>query len=271
MTITIDAMPTSLPIVLPAGRTIRLRLIFTEDAPVGARFLGEYDDATLYPKGVVVEKTGVQYTSLRASTGVDPATTPATWRSITPLDISALTGWAAELGAGTDVDELDVDTSELASSVITVTFEDTITAARLLDGPQHWDLTYIDPDLGPVSIYAGPAILRRIGEGDGDGVGSDVVVLGRFGPNVVGVVATVAAVGRPGRDGGGGGGGDAFVFSQPTLSTAWTVAHNFGRAPAAVTVTLLSGEIVEPDRADIDVNHTVLTFSIPAAGHAVLI
>lgn len=80
-----------------------------------------------------------------------------------------------------------------------------------------------------------------------------------------------ATLREPAHGGGGGGGADVFTFSQPTPAPTWTIAHNLGHYPAGLTVRLLSGEIVEPERSDLDVNTLNLTFIIPAAGVAELV
>jgi hypothetical protein len=53
--------------------------------------------------------------------------------------------------------------------------------------------------------------------------------------------------------------------------TLWTVAHNLGHHPAGITVVLLSGEVVWPDRDDLDENTSVLTFKTPSAGLATVV
>jgi len=58
---------------------------------------------------------------------------------------------------------------------------------------------------------------------------------------------------------GSGGGGKLYVHTQSAAASSWTVPHNFGQYPSAVLVRLDSGEIVETDRDDLDLNTTVLT------------
>lgn len=85
------------------------------------------------------------------------------------------------------------------------------------------------------------------------------------------VVGIAGPQGIPGTGGGGGGSASVVTFTQSSPSLTWTIVHNLGRAPVAITVTLLAGTIVEPDRQDVDPNTTVLTFSTVAAGTAELI
>lgn len=71
----------------------------------------------------------------------------------------------------------------------------------------------------------------------------------------------------------GSGGGGASVFSWANASSAvWSIAHNLGHHPPAVTVIDLAGNVLTLfDRSDPDVNHTTLTFAAPVAGIAYLI
>lgn len=66
-------------------------------------------------------------------------------------------------------------------------------------------------------------------------------------------------------------GAGVYTHTQDVSDTTWTITHNLGHYPAGITVRLLSGEIVEPDRDDLDINTTVLTFGRTAAGLAELI
>lgn len=69
----------------------------------------------------------------------------------------------------------------------------------------------------------------------------------------------------------GGGGAGIYTHTQDDADTQWTVAHNRGHNPAGITVVLLSGDVVWPDRDDLDQNTTVLTFKIPSSGIATVV
>lgn len=110
---------------------------------------------------------------------------------------------------------------------------------------------------------------------DGDALIPDEFLRGGNGLPAGGTVGQVVTNTAPGEgdweDPSGGSRISVFSFTQSSPSTTWTIAHNLGHYPVAITVKLLSGEVVEPDRADIDINNLTLSFSIPAAGLAELI
>jgi hypothetical protein len=72
--------------------------------------------------------------------------------------------------------------------------------------------------------------------------------------------------------GGGGGGAANFVFTQPTPQSVWTVAHNLGQYPSAVSV--FSADLqMQYDEFSIrhtDVNHLLVSMDTPTAGVAVI-
>lgn len=62
-----------------------------------------------------------------------------------------------------------------------------------------------------------------------------------------------------------------YQHTQSVVATQWTIPHNLGHYPAGVAVRLNSGDIVIPDRDDLDINTVVLSFIVPAAGIAELV
>jgi hypothetical protein len=72
--------------------------------------------------------------------------------------------------------------------------------------------------------------------------------------------------------GGGGGGTANFVFTQSTPQSVWTVAHNLGQYPSAVSVfsTDLQMQYDEFSIRHTDVNHLLVSMDTPTAGVAVI-
>lgn len=68
--------------------------------------------------------------------------------------------------------------------------------------------------------------------------------------------------------GGGGGGGEPTVYehTQATPSASWTVNHNMGRRPAAVSVLSPGGVEVEAAVTHTTLNQLVVAFSSPQTG-----
>lgn len=60
------------------------------------------------------------------------------------------------------------------------------------------------------------------------------------------------------------GSGAAFVHAQTTPASTWTIAHDLGRIPNAVTV-YIGGQVVVTDTT-VDATHVVLEFPSPETG-----
>jgi len=72
--------------------------------------------------------------------------------------------------------------------------------------------------------------------------------------------------------GGGGGGVANFVFTQSTPQSIWTVAHNLGQYPAAVSVfsSDMQMQFDEFSVRHTDVNNLLVSMDTPSAGVAVI-
>ena len=88
--------------------------------------------------------------------------------------------------------------------------------------------------------------------------------LGSTGP-VVAMFAQIVA-------GGGGGGIANFVFTQSTPQSVWTVAHNLGQYPSAVSVFSadMQTQFDEFSVRHTDVNNLLVSMDTPSAGVAVI-
>ena len=78
-------------------------------------------------------------------------------------------------------------------------------------------------------------------------------------------IATEGPQGPPGT--GGGGGTSAYVFTQSTPSTTWTINHNLGFRPSVELLDTGSQEI-DGQIAHPSVNQTVVTLNPATAGLA---
>lgn len=70
--------------------------------------------------------------------------------------------------------------------------------------------------------------------------------------------------GPPGRDSSAG--GARFTHTQATAASTWTVNHNMGVRPAAVSVLSPGGVEVEATVTHISLNQLIITFAAPYAG-----
>lgn len=72
--------------------------------------------------------------------------------------------------------------------------------------------------------------------------------------------------------GGGGGGPANFVFTQSTPQSVWTVAHNLGQYPSAVSVFSadMQTQYDEFSVRHTDVNNLLVSMDTPSAGVAVI-
>ena len=57
-----------------------------------------------------------------------------------------------------------------------------------------------------------------------------------------------------------------FHHRQETLATTWVITHGLNRYPAAVSIILLTGEVVEADVTHVSENQTVVDFPSPMNG-----
>jgi len=64
--------------------------------------------------------------------------------------------------------------------------------------------------------------------------------------------------------------GTAFVFTQSTVATTWTINHNLGHIPSVEVFDSGSQEI-EADVSHPDINQTLILFTVPTTGFARLI
>lgn len=65
-------------------------------------------------------------------------------------------------------------------------------------------------------------------------------------------------------------GGDAYIFTQSTPATTWTINHNLGHVPSVELFDSGSQEI-DADVSHPSVNQAIIVFSVPVAGFARLI
>lgn len=79
-----------------------------------------------------------------------------------------------------------------------------------------------------------------------------------------GPVLPAAIVGPPGRDGGAG----AYEHVQAIAAASWTVNHNLGRWPAAVTIVSTGGVEVTGAVTHVSTDQTSIAFAQPFAGRA---
>jgi hypothetical protein len=87
-----------------------------------------------------------------------------------------------------------------------------------------------------------------------------------FVPQPVAHGVPAAIIGPPGRDGAGG-----YEHAQTGAASVWTVNHNLGRWPAAVTVVTTGGVEVEAGVTHVSINQTIIDFSAAFAGRARII
>jgi hypothetical protein len=64
--------------------------------------------------------------------------------------------------------------------------------------------------------------------------------------------------------------GTAFVYTQSTVASTWTINHNLGHVPSVEVFDSGSQEI-EADVSHPSVNTTIIVFTVPTAGFARLI
>ena len=90
--------------------------------------------------------------------------------------------------------------------------------------------------------------------------------------NVAGetVVVTLTAVGPQGPQGPSGGAGAAYIHTQASPATTWTINHNLGYRPSVELLDSGSQEI-DGDISHPTVNQTVVTLNPATAGLARLI
>jgi hypothetical protein len=82
---------------------------------------------------------------------------------------------------------------------------------------------------------------------------------------------SVSAPGPPGPQGPiGPAAGAAIIYSQTTPAATWPITHNLGR-PVGIVIRLTTGEIVNTDIDQNNLNVAVLTFPVPYAGEALVI
>jgi len=62
-------------------------------------------------------------------------------------------------------------------------------------------------------------------------------------------------------------GGAAYVFTQSSAATTWTINHNLGHVPS-VEVFDSGSQEVDADVSHPSVNQTVIVFSVPLSGFA---
>jgi hypothetical protein len=78
-----------------------------------------------------------------------------------------------------------------------------------------------------------------------------------------GAVLPAAIIGPPGRDG-----TQPYEHVQASAAASWTVNHNLGRWPIAVTVVTTGGVEVTGDVTHVSTNQTAIAFAQPFAGRA---
>jgi len=83
---------------------------------------------------------------------------------------------------------------------------------------------------------------------------------------VSGAVVPAAIIGPPGRDG-----ATSYEHVQAIASLNWTVNHNLGRWPAAVTVVTTGGVEVTCAVTHDSISQTTISFAQPLAGRARII
>ncbi len=63
----------------------------------------------------------------------------------------------------------------------------------------------------------------------------------------------------------------AFVYTQNTPATEWSVAHPFGARPASLLLIDDAGVFLVPDAVEISAERVVLVFALPTAGSLTLL
>lgn len=79
----------------------------------------------------------------------------------------------------------------------------------------------------------------------------------------------MVAVARPPASDGGG--AQALEYVQTTPAATWTIQHNRGAYPAAVEVIDTAGSVILGGVSHPTPNLTILTFSAPFSGRAIII
>lgn len=74
-------------------------------------------------------------------------------------------------------------------------------------------------------------------------------------------------IGPRGRDGTAAG---KFIFNQPSAALQWIVNHNLGEFPSAVCIKTPGGLEVNAQVLHASVNQSIITFSVPFAGVAII-
>lgn len=87
-------------------------------------------------------------------------------------------------------------------------------------------------------------------------------------PESDGVEPIAAIIGPPG---GNSSGATTYQHTQSSASSLWTVNHNLGRWPCAVTVLSAGGVEVAAQVNHVSINQLTVTFAAPFAGVARII
>lgn len=124
----------------------------------------------------------------------------------------------------------------------------------------HAELTVAYPDAGSWPVAAGPVVKGRR-RGLACPAGGITLPL----PGGGRVLATPAP-GPPGPQGTPGPPAPRHTHTQATPAATWTITHNLGRHPAAVTVLDHHGHQLVADTAFPDNTTVTVTFAAPAAG-----
>lgn len=98
------------------------------------------------------------------------------------------------------------------------------------------------------------------------------VILQRGAPPqmVVGAERTRVVISYRGVPGLAGEGLDSYEHLQPSAASIWTVNHNLGRKPAAVSVRSPGGVEVTAAVLHVSVNQLQISFAAPASGSALV-
>jgi hypothetical protein len=88
-------------------------------------------------------------------------------------------------------------------------------------------------------------------------------------PGPTGPVGPAGSTGATGPAGPAGPSGSAYVHTQNTVSSTWSITHNLGIYPN-VTTTDITGFVIEGETTYPTVNTVTVTFSIASTGFAYL-
>ena len=88
-------------------------------------------------------------------------------------------------------------------------------------------------------------------------------------PGPTGPVGPAGSTGATGPAGPAGPSGSAYVHTQNTVSSTWSITHNLGIYPN-VTTTDITGFVIEGETTYSTVNTVTVTFSIASTGFAYL-